>query len=98
MENSTNKSETCTIRSVLRTFSFRVHTISGHSNDNNPYFSGKIISNCTYSRAESRGMHNFECLLSESIDLNTGFSYPIDYFNLEMETRAKTCCLIMVFV
>lgn len=43
MDNSTNKSETRTIRSALRTFRLRVHTISGHSNDNNPYFSGKII-------------------------------------------------------
>lgn len=89
MDNSTNKSEMCTIRSVLRTFSFRMHIISGHSNVNNPYFSGKIISNCTYSRAERRGIHNFECLLSENIVPNTGFSYTVDYFNSEMESVKK---------
>lgn len=83
IDNNTNRSETGTIRAVLRIFSFRVHTTLGHSNDNNSHFSGKATSNCLYSRTE-RGICNFKCLISENIVLNTGFYNLVDYFNLEM--------------
>lgn len=39
---------------------------------------------------KKKEMHNFKCFLSENTALSMGLYYFVDYFNLEMETNAKT--------